>query len=139
MAFTYYFGDRIVGQSSDGFPTGIMDGAMLTHLDTYTTYIKSGTSTNQTYGGLSGWFPTNPTLRYDLNVLTSYSAGTIVGVSGFVYSSGSNKLMVYVNGMIQRKDTNASSNDYDYYETNVTGVDFTYAIPTGSLISFIQT
>jgi hypothetical protein len=57
--------------------------------------------------------------------------------TGKSYQVGTNKLLVFVDGILQRKDTNSSAYDKDYWEIDSTHVRFNYDIAQGGVIQFI--
>jgi len=66
------------------------------------------------------------------------AAGTPITIpNSRSYEFGTNKLQVFVNGILQEKDTNSGANDNDYWEASSTSVDFTYALRQNSKVTFI--
>lgn len=128
MAIRHYIGGRISFLSSDTLPTGYLDGTIATEINTGKTYVLSGNI----------WNESNPTWleRYTIPN-AGVAAGTLIGIpNSRYYKTGYYELDVYVNGFRQTSDTTLAANDYDYEETNITGVSFNYALPSGSTILF---
>lgn len=125
MAIRYYLGDRIVVQSSDAKPTGFLDGAHLTELDTRKTYVNSGNAWREVD---SNYF------RYEYSTPNAgLASSTLIGLGGASYATGRNYLSVYLNGGLMRS---GSSNDYLEHSSG-TGILFNFNLCSGSTVSFI--
>ena len=78
------------------------------------------------------------TQRYDVNVTAATGSGINIRVpNGWQFGSGLDKLRVCVNGQLMT--TNHPTTDWtygDYSEIGTTGINFVFALPTGSRISF---
>lgn len=129
MSIRYFVGNRLSALSSDTKPTGFLDGAILSEIDTGKTYVLSG----------NNWTATHPSYFESVNVTTTGQApsGALVGIpNNRVYVTGRRELEVFVNGWRQNPDSTQSSRDNDYMEFNTTGVKFNYYVATGSVILF---
>lgn len=66
---------------------------------------------------------------------SAVSAGTAITLpNSETYTFG--KLDVYVEGIKQVLDSNSSADDNDYWQTSSTSVDFTYALPVNTQLTF---
>lgn len=136
MATKYYIGDFVECLSSDTKPTGFDSGARCLETDTLKEFFWNGSTWTPYYSSViaSGYQTV-----YREN---SYVSGNILsGVAqlipnGRIYNTGANDLQVFVNGFIQCKNSAANNPNADYWEASNTGIYFSYAIPTGSVISY---
>ena len=128
MAIKYFVGNRMSALSTDTKPTGFLNGAILSEIDTGRTYVLSG----------NAWASMHPSYVERVIVPDAgYASGLLVGVpNGRVYSTGVNELEVYINGWRQNPDTNLVSWDNDFQEFATTGVKIHYALASGSLVLF---
>lgn len=128
MAIRHYIGGRLSFRSTDTLPTGYLDGTIATEIDTGKTYVLTGNI----------WSESNPTWVEKYTIPNAgAAAGILIGIpNSRYYKTGYYELDVYVDGFRQSRDTSLASNDYDYKETNTTGVSFNYALPSGSTILF---
>jgi hypothetical protein len=55
---------------------------------------------------------------------------------GSTYTIGTNRLQVYRDGQLQRRDTDGTSKNHDYWEVSTTQIRFNYGIPLGSIVEF---
>lgn len=136
MALTYYAGDYFVGLSGDTKPTGCQDGARFDESDTLLSYLKVSGSWLVKSAAIT---QTSFSYSYFENYLATgnITSGTSITIpNSKTYVTGANTLSLYVNGIRQRKNTSSIVIDNDYWETASSGVYLTYAIPSGSLLTF---
>lgn len=128
-----YLGDRfVISGDSVTKPSGFLDGAILSSLESRRNYILSG----------NNWLEMNPLgfrIRYDIGS-SSIAAQTLIGISGgFSHNTGSNELQVLYNGILLTKDTTPSSRDFDYHHSGSisSGIRMNWAIPPSGHLTFI--
>ena len=128
-----YLGDRfVIYEDATTFPTGFLNGAILSSLESKRSYILSG----------NNWIETNPInfrVRYDIGS-SSLAAQSLIGISGgYTTLTGSNELEVLHNGILLTKDTTPSSRDFDFHHSGCsnTGIRLNYAAAPSGHITFI--
>lgn len=128
MAIRRYAGDRFFGTSGDVKPTGVLAGAVFIESGTLASYVYLG-------GGSTGWTADHPIIEEYYTVPSGLPSGTLINLpNGRTYSTGYNKLRIYVEGQLQRKDT-STVNDYIEYSTSQ--ISFNYALPTDAQVTFV--
>jgi hypothetical protein len=152
MGLQRFVGNRWAGTVNDGFPSNAVSGSTLIRTDTAEIYyydntwrsaiVPSGYFSFSGYsgGGASGF----SNIRKDV-VTTTAPTGRLTQITlpagGYVSGNG-DKLLVFIEGNLQVRDTTTVSQDFDYNITNSGSpttagkVAFNYAIPSGTMLIF---
>jgi hypothetical protein len=157
MAIVRYASDLYRGLSSDTKPsTNVYEGSVLHELDSLKQFYYYGGQWREATGsatGASGWSGVSghsgftPFARIDtLHFLTFGVTGRMVPInlpSNGYYSTGVGRFDVFVDGMLQRRDSASGVWDNDYWTwfSGLSGVRpgsvaFTYPLASGTLIAF---
>lgn len=134
MGLIRFIGDRYVCNSSDAFPN-VLDGALLTTVDTFKQYIRQNGNWQMLSGSqlVSGF---SNIVRLDYQVPSGgIASGIPIPIPGFtVYDSGRNRLEVHRDGIYQTKNSGWFDNDFE--ELNNTGIYMSMPLPSGCRLTF---
>ena len=134
MGLIRLIGDQYALLSTDQKPD-CLDGGTCIELDSGKRFYRQNGTWMLDYSSLivSGF---STIFREDYQIP---SGGIASGVAfavpnGRIYVTGTNRLQVACNGIIQQR--NSGWMDRDYQEASNTGIYFSYALPSGSIVDF---